>query len=113
MSILRKYMRKILEIFQFKKTLWRGLIIAAPILIIIWVFYEVLNAVNSLGDKLLATFVPDRYLIWGTGLLLILFFIFIIGRIEVHYEGREKSLSSVHSSPEATGRSLLTRISKR
>lgn len=92
MSIMRKCIRKISEIVQFKKTLWRGLIIAAPILIIIWIFYEVLNAVNSLGDKLLATFVPDKYLVWGTGLLLILFFISVIGRIEVHYEGREKNI---------------------
>lgn len=92
MSILRKLNRQISEILQLKKTLWRGLVIAAPILIVIWIVYEILNAVNSLGDKLLALFVPERYMVWGMGLLLLLFFILLIGRIELYYEGREKSI---------------------
>ena len=95
MSILRKLGRQISGIFQFRKTLWRGLILSAPILIVVWIVYAVLNAVNSLGDKFLRLLVPNSYdshIKWGMGLLVILFFIFTIGRIEVHFEGRERSI---------------------
>ena len=92
MSMLRKLSKQISQIFQFRKTLWRGLVLAAPILIVVWIVYEVLNAVNSLGDKFLKLFVPDKYVEWGMGFLVILFFIFILGRIEVHFEGRERSI---------------------
>lgn len=92
MSMLRKLKGQFFGIFQFRKTLWRGLVIAAPILIVVWIVYEVLNAVNTLGAKFLSLFVPDKYIEWGMGLLVILFFILVLGRIEVHYEGRERSI---------------------
>ncbi len=94
MSMLRKLNRQISGIFQFQKALWRGLIIAAPILIIGWVLYKVLDAMNSIGANFLSLFVLDKYLEWGIGVLVILLFILVIGRIDVHFEGKGKSIWS-------------------
>jgi uncharacterized membrane protein len=92
MSMLSTLKRRVSGILQVKKTLWKGTIIAAPILILLWIVYAVLNAVNSIGEKALDLFVPERYIVLGMGLLFILFFILLMGRIEVHYEAREKSI---------------------
>ena len=92
MSRLGTLGRRILGILQVKKTLWKGIIIAAPILILLWVVYAVLNAVNSIGEKVLDLFAPERYIVWGMGLLLILFLILLLGRVEVHYEARKRSI---------------------
>jgi len=75
-----------------KKTLWRGLIIALPIAIIGWIIYGVLNAVNKLGDKVLNPFVPEGQIVWGMGLLVILFLIYTLGRIELYSEKRDRKL---------------------
>lgn len=77
---------------QIGRVLWRGIIIAAPILIIAWMLYQVMNAVNSLGGRVLGLFVPDRYLAWGTGILFILVLILILGVIEVHHGDKKRGV---------------------
>ena len=84
--------RQIFDTLQLKKTLWRGLIIALPIAIIGWIIYGVLNAVNKLGDKVLNPFVPEGQIVWGMGLLVILFLIYTLGRIELYSEKRDRKL---------------------
>lgn len=79
-------------IFQVKRTLWRGLIIALPIAIIGWIIYGVLNAVNKLGDRILNPFVPEGQIVWGMGLLVILFLVYVLGRIELYSERRDRKL---------------------
>ncbi len=84
--------KQIFGVIKLRKTLWRGLIIALPIAIVGWIMYGVLDAVNQLGDQVLNPLVPEGRLVWGMGLLLILFFIYILGRIELFYEGKEKNI---------------------
>ena len=84
--------KQIFNAFQFKKTLWRGLIIALPIVIIGWIIYGVLHAVNKLGDLILDPFVPEGQIIWGMGILVILFLIYVLGRVEIYSERRDRKL---------------------
>jgi uncharacterized membrane protein len=90
MSRLTRPIKRALGIFQVGRILWRGVIIAAPILIIAWMVYQVMNAVNSLGGKVLGLFIPERYLAWGTGILFVLVLILILGIIEVHHGDKPK-----------------------
>ncbi|MCX5999268.1 MAG: hypothetical protein NTU41_06650 [Chloroflexi bacterium] len=92
MPKLHRWKERVFEIFPVRKTLWRGFVITAPLLIIVWIVFGVLSAVNSLGDKLLNPFVSGDHLFWGTGVLLVLAFMLIIGRIEVYYEGRQRGI---------------------
>ncbi|MDD5094002.1 MAG: hypothetical protein PHV74_06450 [Dehalococcoidia bacterium] len=82
---------RISNVLQVKKTLWKGTIIALPIGVVFWILSGLLGAVNGLGDKLLTLFFPGRHIAWGFGFLVILFFIVFVGRMEVHFEGRERS----------------------
>jgi len=84
--------KQIFRAIQLRKTLWRGLVIALPIAIICWILYGVLDAVNRLGDQVLNPFVPEGRLIWGMGLMVILFLIYLLGRIELYYEGKENNI---------------------
>jgi len=84
-------MSRIGKIFQVKNILWRGLIIVLPILIILWIIYVVLNPINKFGDAILKLFLPGRHFIWGSGLLVVLIFILIIGGIEVYSAKRKKT----------------------
>ena len=84
--------KQIFDTVQLKKTLWRGLIIALPIVIIGWIIYGVLNAVNKLGDQILNPFVPEGQIVWGMGLLVILFLIYVLGRIELYSEKSDRKL---------------------
>ena len=92
MSKLGTLKRQISEMPKVRKSLWKGIIFAAPMVIIIWLVYQVLNAVNSIGYKLLHLFVPASHLYWGMGVLLILFFFYLVGRIELHYQGKANSI---------------------
>ncbi len=92
MSRVTRPIRRFLGVFQIGRILWRGIIIAAPILIIAWMLYQVMNAVNSLGGRVLGLFIPDRYLAWGTGILFILLLVLIIGIIEVHHGDKQKGV---------------------
>ena len=91
MSRLNTLGRRIAGVFQVKKTLWRGFIIALPIGIFLWIIYGVLNAVNKLGDKILSPFLPGRHFVWGMGFLVILLLVLIIGILEVYSEGKKRS----------------------
>lgn len=77
---------------QVNKILWRGLIIALPMAIIGWIMYGVLDAVNKLGNKILNPFLHGRDTVWGMGVLVIFALIYILGAIELYYEGRETSI---------------------
>jgi uncharacterized membrane protein len=92
MSKLGTLKMQISEMLKVRKSLWRGIIFAAPMAIIVWIVYEILNAVNSIGYKLLDLFLPASRLYWGMGVLLILFFVFLIGRIELYYQGRKRNI---------------------
>jgi uncharacterized membrane protein len=83
---------RVSNIFPIKKTLWRGIVIVGPIGIVLWIILGVVNAVNTLGDKLITPFFPGRHVTWGIGFLIVLFFILVVGRIELYYEGKEKSI---------------------
>jgi len=91
MSRLGTLQKRTAEVFQVRKVLWRGFILALPLGIILWIIYGVLNAINKLGDKILSPFLPGRHFVWGMGLLVILLLIVIIGGIEVYSEGKKKS----------------------
>ena len=84
--------KQIFEAIKLKRTLRRGLIIALPIAIIGWIIYGVLNAVNKLGDQILNPFVPEGQIVWGMGLLVILFLIYVLGRIELYSEKSDRKL---------------------
>jgi len=92
MSRLAKQVKKITQSFQIKKTLFRGLLITLPLGIIVWIIFGILNAFNNLGDEILSPLLPQRYLVWGMGLLLILILILIIGRLEIHTEGKKSNI---------------------
>ncbi|MFA4835476.1 MAG: hypothetical protein WC749_05335 [Dehalococcoidia bacterium] len=92
MSTLETKEGRVSKIFPIKKTLWKGFIIVGPMGIVLWLVLGIVNAVNDLGDNLLAAFLPGRHMAWGLGFLVILFFILVIGRIELYYEGKEKSI---------------------
>jgi len=92
MSKLGKLIKKILHVFQIRKTLLRGILITLPLGIIIWIIYGILNAFNTLGDGILSPFLPQRYLVWGMGLLVVLFFILVIGRLEIYTEGKKSNI---------------------
>jgi uncharacterized membrane protein len=77
---------------KFRGSLWRGMVISAPILIIGWILYTVVDILNAIGERLLTPFVPPSYIVFGTGLLVIIVLIFIVGRIDLHFEGRQGSL---------------------
>jgi uncharacterized membrane protein len=83
---------KFSKIFPIRQTLWKGIIIIGPIGIVLWIALGVIDAVNGLGDHLLVPFFSGRHVPWGLGFLIILVFILIIGRIELYYEGKEKSI---------------------
>jgi len=77
---------------QLSKTMWRGLIVALPIGIIIWIIYAVLNAINTIGNGMLSPFVSEQNLVWGMGLALVMVLIYILGRVELHYAGRPNNI---------------------
>ncbi len=92
MSTLATMKGKVSRIFPIKQTLWKGIIIVGPMGIVLWLVLSIITAVNDLGNRLLSPFLPGRIIPWGLGFLIILFFIIVIGRIELHYEGKEKSI---------------------
>jgi uncharacterized membrane protein len=92
MSTLAAMRGRVSNIFPIKKTLWRGIVIVGPIGVVLWIILGVVNAVNTLGDKLITPFFPGRQVTWGIGFLIILFFILVVGRLELYYEGKEKSI---------------------
>ena len=61
-------------------------------MIIGWIIYGVLNVLNKIGNKILNPFISKGHIVWGMGLIVILILIYIIGRIEVFYEGKEKNI---------------------
>ena len=92
MSRLVTLKGRISEIFSVKKTLWRGIVIAGPIAVVLWIIVGIVSAINTFGNRVLAPFFPGGHVTWGIGFLLILFFVLLVGRIELYYEGREKSI---------------------
>lgn len=92
MSRLSTSVRKITKVFQIRRTLFRGLLITLPLGIIVWIIYGILNALNTLGDKILSPFLPKGYLAWGMGLLIVLFLILLIGRLEIFAEGKKSNI---------------------
>jgi len=84
--------KQIFALLQLKKTIWKGFIFALPIAVIGFLIYSVLDAVNKLGDQILNPFVPEGRIIWGMGLLVILFLIYILGRIELYSEIKDRKL---------------------
>jgi uncharacterized membrane protein len=84
--------KRISGVLQIKKTIWKGTIITLPIGVILLIIVGVLNAVNGLGDKMLTPFLPGRHIPWGFGFVVMAVVVVIIGRLEVHYEGRENSI---------------------
>jgi uncharacterized membrane protein len=84
--------KQLFDTIQLKRTLWRGLIIALPIVIIAWIIYGVLHAVNKLGDLILDPFVPEGQIIWGMGILVILFLVYALGRVEIYSDRKNRKL---------------------
>jgi uncharacterized membrane protein len=46
MSKLGTLKRQISEMLKVRQSLWRGIIFAAPMAIIVWIVYQILNGVN-------------------------------------------------------------------
>lgn len=92
MTRITRPIRRAIGAFHIGRILWRGVIIAAPILIIAWMLYQVMNAVNSLGGKVLSLFIPERYLAWGTGILFVLVLVIILGIVEVYHGDKQKGI---------------------
>jgi uncharacterized membrane protein len=84
--------RMVSAIFPIRKSLLKGILIFGPVGIILWVVVGIVGAVNIVGDKLITFFMPDRRMAWGIGFMVVLFVVLVIGRIELHYEGHERSL---------------------
>lgn len=84
--------RHVSQTFQIKKSLWKGVLIAFPLGIIAYIIFTFLNILNSAGESILGLFVNDRFIHPGMGLLLILFLIYLLGRVEIHFENREKNI---------------------
>lgn len=80
------------SIFPFRKSLLKGILIFGPLGIILWVIVGIVGAVNTVGDKLISLFTPDSRMTWGIGFLVVILVVLVIGRIELYYEKRERSL---------------------
>jgi uncharacterized membrane protein len=85
-NILTPFKRSLAAV-RLGQALWRGVMIAAPIAILLWIVYFIFAMLNSVGKKALGLFVADRYLFFGIGFLLMALIIFLIGRIDLRLEG--------------------------
>jgi uncharacterized membrane protein len=77
---------------RFGKAMLRGLIIAIPVVVIAYVLDIVIRPLDFIGRAILRLVIPSEYVIVGTGLIVMLVVLFIIGRIDVYYEERKNSL---------------------
>ena len=92
MSKLSELAKKIRQLFQIRRTFFRGLLITLPLGIIVWIIYGILNAFNTLGDEISSPFLPRGYQVWGMGLLIVLILIFVIGRLEIYAQGKRRNI---------------------
>ncbi len=70
-------------------SLWRGMVISTPLMIVGWILYSIVDILNSLGQRLLTPFVPQRYIFFGMGFLLMAILVFLVGRIDLYFEHRK------------------------
>lgn len=82
------------DVFQVKKSFWRGLAIALPLAVFFYILTLLIGPLDKAGSFVIGLFLADKFIFPGAGLILILVIIYIVGRIEVHFAEREKNIWS-------------------
>ncbi len=74
--------------WRLGKSLWRGLIILIPVVVIFYLVDLVVMPLDDIGRAFLRLFIPSGFVVLGTGLIVVAVFVLVAGRLVLFFEER-------------------------
>ena len=70
------------------KSLWRGLLLLIPVVVVFYIINLLVLPLDDVGRVILRLFIPSEFVGVGTGLIVVVFFALVAGRLVLFFEQR-------------------------